>query len=173
LLFSEYVRNGIVEYYVSDYIGIETDIIVPSFKNGIKVTGIGNAAFQSKNITSVIFPDTIITIGINAFSKNQITSLTLPNSVYLIGNSAFRVNPLTSLSLGNSLTIIEAYAFQNNNLTSVTIPNSVTTIGEAAFSSTQPLTIYVETTLKPQAWSENWYIVNETPVTVIWDHKNN
>jgi hypothetical protein len=69
--------------------------------------------------------------------------------------------------------VIGNYAFSDNLLTSVTIPNSVTMIGEVAFShsNNQTFTIYVEATVKPQGWNQNWYPTWYS-VTVIWDYKN-
>jgi hypothetical protein len=172
LIYYNYTRDGKIEYYVSDYIGNETDVVIPSTKDGFEVTGIGNATFQSKNLTSVRIPNSVMVIGYNAFSKNQLTFVIIPNSVIFIGNSAFRVNPLSLVIIGDNVTTIEDYAFQQNHLKSITIPDSVTTIGESAFTSTHALTIYVEAAVIPEGWNQNWFYSQNGSVTVIWDYKN-
>ena len=92
-------------------------------------------------ITSVIIPDTVISIGNYAFSSNQLTSVTIPNSVTSIGYSAF----------------------YDNKLTSVTIPNNVTSIGTSAFrkdgSSNPNLTKIINKTGKSFDWGS---IVNDS-----------
>ncbi|MBE6356270.1 MAG: hypothetical protein E7058_04055, partial [Lentisphaerae bacterium] len=75
--------------------------------DGKTVTGV-----KDKNITSIVIPDGVTTIGNRAFDDcRSLTSVTIPDSVTTIGDSAF--SGCTSL-------------------TSVTIPDSVTTIGDGA-----------------------------------------
>ena len=50
-------------------------------------------------ITSVIIPDTVISIGNYAFYGNKLTSVTIPNSVTSIGNSAFLKNDSSNPNL--------------------------------------------------------------------------
>ncbi|MFP4845570.1 leucine-rich repeat domain-containing protein [Winogradskyella sp. PE311] len=98
------------------------------------VTEIGNNAFQSKNLTSVSLPNTLVTIGENAFFVNNISSVTIPDSVVTIDDIAFAQNQnMTNLVLGNSVTNIGDAAFRFTGLTTITIPESVTNIGVVAF----------------------------------------
>ena len=91
-------------------------------------------------ITSVIIPDTVISIGNYAFYGNKLTSVIIPNSVTSIGNSAF----------------------ENNQLTNIIIPTSVTSIGEGAFlkndSSNLNLTKIINKTGRSFNWGDivNW-----------------
>ena len=65
----------------------------------------------------------------------EITNLIIPNSVTSIGNYAFYGSGLTSVTIPNSVTSIGGEAFSGcSGLTSVTIPNSVTSIGGGAFN---------------------------------------
>ena len=98
------------------------------------VTEIGQNAFQSKSLTAITLPNSIVTIGSHAFSGNQITSLSLiPNSVTTIGQQSFQNNQITNIVIPNGVTHIEEAAFANNLLTTIDIADSVTFIGEAAF----------------------------------------
>ena len=127
-----------------------TDINIPSMINGYKIIKIGdgfackNYRYVSaagiyacsnglKNITSVMIPDTVTTIGDFSFYENSITSIIIPNTITTIGKYAFYLNQLSSVTISNSVTSIGEYAFNRNHLTSIEIPNSVTTIGASAF----------------------------------------
>ncbi|WP_396591661.1 leucine-rich repeat protein [Allomuricauda sp. R78024] len=110
---------------------------VPYGPNGFEVTRIGDDAFDSNQLTSVILPNSVTHIGDYAFFKNQLSSVTLPNSVTRIGDNAFMHNQLTIVTLPNSVTHIGDNAFSHNQLTSVTLPNSMTSIGGGIFENNQ------------------------------------
>ena len=106
--------------------------------DGKTVTGV-----KDRNITSVVIPDGVTSIGNNAFQYcYNLTSVTIPDSVTSIGESAFsRCYNLTSVTIPDSVTSIGNNAFSGcSNLTSVTIPSSVTSIGGGAFSRCKNLT---------------------------------
>lgn len=69
----------------------------------------------------------------------QISSIILPNTLISIGQQALSSNNLTGIVFPNSLTTIEDYAFQNNQLQGITIPGNVTSIGNGVFRG-NPLT---------------------------------
>ncbi len=105
-----FTTNGITPTTINN-----TKKVIPSYlynnrnvgtvrKLHISVGGLG--------ITSVVIPNTVITIGVNAFYYNKLTEVIIPSSV-------------TSIGIG---------AFRNNKLTEVTIPSSVTSIGDDAFA---------------------------------------
>ena len=83
------------------------DVVIPDMIGGKKVTGIGNSAFTSNQLTSVVIPDSVTNIGDFAFQMNQLTSVVIPDSVTSIGSYAFSMNKLTSLNIPNSITSIE------------------------------------------------------------------
>ena len=95
------------------------------------------------NITNLIFPSSVTTIGEGAFRDcSNLSSLTLPSSLTTIGNYVFwHCSSLTSLTLSLSLMAIGEGAFGNCcSLTSLTLPSSLTTIGKGAFSRCSSLT---------------------------------
>ena len=93
-----------------------TDVVIPSNINGKKVVEIASNAFQNKQLTSVIIPNSVTSIGDYAFWENQLTSITIPSSVTSIGDSAFWENQLTSVTIPSSVTYMGASAFNNNQL---------------------------------------------------------
>lgn len=129
------------------------------FKYFTGVTEIPNKCFlKNTSLTSIICPDSLVTIGDQAFSTcsnlsyikigkyvtsignlafaacPKLTNIVIPNFVTSIGQMTFQYSGLKSIKLGNSLTSIGDYTFYNcNNLTTINISDSVTTIGKSVF----------------------------------------
>ncbi len=116
-----------------------TTIIIPN-----SVTTIGNSAFSGCiGLTSITIPDSVTNIGTSAFSGcTGLTSITIPDSVTMIGNSAFSgCIGLTSITIPDSVTTIENSAFSGcTGLKSITIPNSIKSISYSAFGKCTGLT---------------------------------
>nr|WP_122119785.1 leucine-rich repeat protein [Alistipes megaguti] len=101
------------------------------------------ALYNSKNISSVILPNTLITIGEYAFSKNGLTSIEIPASVETIEQAAFNnCSKLATVTFekGSHLKAIGNYAFEHCPITSIEIPASVETIEQEAFKGCSSLT---------------------------------
>jgi hypothetical protein len=131
---------------VTGYKGSGGKAVIPANFLGTPVTAIGKKGSFGpigKNLTSVVIPNSVISIGDWAFSDNRLTSVVIPNSVTSIGSDAFANNQLTSVVIGNSVTRIDKWAFRDNQLTSVVIPNSVTSIGGAAFRGNQLTSVVI------------------------------
>lgn len=94
---------------------------------------IGNSAFLDAALTSLVIPDSVVTIDSGAFRGSPLTTLTLGASVETIGGAAFMDAVLTSLVLPDTLVSIENDVFRSSTLTSLVIPDSVETIGNNAF----------------------------------------
>ncbi len=140
---------------ITDYIGSSKDVIIPSKIEGYPVITIGNHSFNSKDLKSIVIPDSVITIGdyaivnnqikevtipngVNsigdyAFSKNQLSSIIIPNSLTILSEGVFSENSLTSVIMSSNIEIIENFAFAWNQLPSIRIPDNVSTIGDRAF----------------------------------------
>ena len=123
--------------------GTHKDVVIPKEIARKKVTVIDSNAFSNNQLTSVVIPNSVITIGLYAFSDNQLTSVVIPNSVITIGNSAFNNNQLTSVVIPNSVITMGVNAFANNQLTSILIPNSVTTISNGVFMNNQLTSVVI------------------------------
>lgn len=143
-----------------------TDVAIPPMIDGVKVTGIANAAFENCTLLeSVIICDKVTTIGYNAFNGctslsaieipdgvisisfgvfsgcTSLTEIAIPDSVTSLGNSAFsECSSLESVTIGNGVTSIGTYLFQNCKLLkSVTIGNNLTSIPYRAFAFCESL----------------------------------
>ena len=92
---------------------------------------ISGEMFKYCNLTKVVLPDNITSIGYKAFySCGKLSEINIPNSVTSIGCDAFSgCSGLISLTIPNSVTSIGDGAFYGcGGLTSIDIPNSVTSI---------------------------------------------
>ena len=133
--------------YVGDDMGV---LIIPDTLYGIKVTGIGDYAFEDfEFLESVTIPDSITRVGANPFGiSNYLAEIIVsPDHPYLEVIDGVLVSkpdqrlicyPRTftakSYAIPDGIRVIGVDAFRNcTSLTSVTIPDSVTEIGDNAF----------------------------------------
>lgn len=92
---------------ITYYKGSTRDITFPSHLDGYTVTSIADHAFEIYDdhepvrATSVVFPNTIISIGEYAFYDNFLTDVVLPASVNYVGYNAFLMSSLESLTVLN------------------------------------------------------------------------
>jgi LPXTG-motif cell wall-anchored protein len=98
---------------ITGYTGDGGDIVIPAEFGSYPVTGIGEAAFSAKGLTSIVLPDSLANIGDQAFDANQLSSLTIPDSVTSIGKHAFNYNQLNEVYLPGSVISIGPWAFEN------------------------------------------------------------
>src|SRR5271167_2781731 len=79
---------------------------IPSMTNGVYVTSIGDNAFKSYPIISVLIPSTITNIGNGAFSScGDLTNIIIPDSVISLGNQVFQSDTgLKNAIIGNGVT---------------------------------------------------------------------
>jgi hypothetical protein len=151
------------------------EVLVPTTINGKTVTTIYEYAYQSKELTSVIIPDTIVSIQFRGFYNNNITNLILPNTKIKIGSQAFGKNLLdeiivtSNMSLGggaysdnrvdeNNAFIYQTLADGTKNTSKllgyageskdIVIPEGVTEIAGSAFRSMKMNSIVLPSTLK-------------------------
>ncbi|MBR2967506.1 MAG: leucine-rich repeat protein [Clostridia bacterium] len=116
---------------------ISGELIISPTYNGEPVTIINNNAFDNcTEITTVILPNTIATIGSAAFSGcTDITSITIPSGVISIGASAFSgCTGLTNITIPSGVTSIGANAFANcNNLTVICLKGNNVQLNDLVF----------------------------------------
>lgn len=100
---------------ITGYKGDETNLILPTYLDGLPV----------------------VAIGVDACSeRNRLNQVVLPRRLETILNSAFSYCPnLCSVTFPASLERIDYYAFYRCNLTQIALPASVSTLGYNAFDS--------------------------------------
>ena len=101
------------------------------------VTDIGNYAFWScDNLSDIVLPAALTSIGAGAFGGCSMSSINLPQSLESIGDHAFsNCERLTSITIPEGVTSIGDYTFSNcGKLTSADLPDGITDIGYGAFS---------------------------------------
>lgn len=127
---------------IAQYKGQPLVCRIPEKIDGMPVVEIsGGAFYKTKGLTTVIMPDTIVTIGSQLFASfNNLETVKLSSSLKTIPSSAFfNCKSLKKLTIPNSVTEIEGYAFRGSGLETIYIPDSVTEIGENAFEGCSAL----------------------------------
>ena len=120
---------------IAQYKGQSLVCRIPEKIDGMPVVEISGGAFSKKGLTTVIMPDTIVTIGDMLFaSLNNLETVKLSSSLKTIPITTFvGCKSLKKLTIPNSVTEIEDGAFRDSGLETIYIPDSVTEIGSGAF----------------------------------------
>ena len=127
---------------INVYSGPGGDVIIPDTLMGLPVVSIASRAFEQTNLTSVLIPNTVTSLGSYAFFGCDIlTNVTLPNSLAGIGNSAFEYcTSLPNIVIPEGITSVGEMAFSYcTSLTNVTMADTVNNIGNAAFFECESL----------------------------------
>ena len=110
---------------------------VTSFSVSNRTRVIADYAFsECTMLKSITLTEGLLHIGHHAFDGLGLTSIVIPDSVISIGDYAFnKCKSLTKIDIGVSVQIIGAYSFREcTSVESIIIPDSVTTIGYGAFN---------------------------------------
>jgi hypothetical protein len=128
---------------VIDYVGTDEKVVIASEYKGKPVTNIYAEAFKdNENITKVILPETLLTIGYSAFEGcTNLKFNEYENCKYLgkKSNPYFALiggvtNKLSSVTIHDDAKIIAEKAFyEYSRLSKVVIAGSMTSIGHNAF----------------------------------------
>ena len=153
-----FIYSGTDTITIIEYIGNDTNVVIPAYIDEKKVTCIGEGAFfECDSLTSITIPDSVTSIGEGAFRYcDSLRSVYINNITKWceIDFASYYANPLynranlylngtlvTELIIPDSVKSIGEKAFSGYpSLTSITIPNSVTSIGSSAFYECSSLT---------------------------------
>ncbi len=133
------------------YRGPGGDVVIPDSIDGYEVTEIGKGAFgEIESITSVVIPDSVVTVGDEAFIRcvnmksihfgekvktigwdavaecTALTEIVIPDGVQSLSTSGtfHDCTNVTKLTLGNGMIDMGGYSFQGlHNLTELVIPD--------------------------------------------------
>ena len=142
--FTYSITNG--QATITQYSGNSTDVVIPASIGGYPVASIGENAFASSGITSIILADGISRIDDSAFLYcNALKKVTLPSSITSIGSGAFYdCESLADIPLPEGLIEIGESAFSyTSSLVSISLPSSLRVIGDEAFSSSGLLSVSI------------------------------
>jgi hypothetical protein len=100
------------------------------------VTSIGNNAFNSSKIKSIVIPKSVTSIGDGAFSSSDLTTIIFEpdSSLKTIGINAFIYSKIKSIVIPKSVTSIGNIAFDNSSLKSITFEGSKPDFGKNVFN---------------------------------------
>lgn len=135
---------------ITKYNGSGGAIVIPSAIGSVAVKAMGDSSitsssdgvFANSNITSIVIPDDVDSIGKYTFYNcSNLTSVNIPDNITSIESRTFyKCKSLTSLILPEGLTNIGKSAFLGcSSLSNIVMPNSVTSVGDYAFSGCSKL----------------------------------
>ena len=130
----EYIIININEVELRNYLGDETEVVIPSEMGGMPVTSIGEFCFNGRYSVDGTYdlPHP------NADNNNKIRKVTVPSSVKTICVEAFSfMESLNEVVLNEGLELIDEFAFANcPKLTQLNLPDSLVTFDFTAVDET-------------------------------------
>ena len=125
----KYKITSTTEVEIVDYTGSATAIEIPETVGGYDktytVTTIEVGAFRENDLTEVIIPDGVTSIGNSTFRNNQLTGVSLSSTVTSIGSNAFEGKPdlaLVTVEATDPPSLHEN-AFADRGQIDLTVPN--------------------------------------------------
>jgi hypothetical protein len=125
--------------WIAGFYGGISDVVIPSEYEGMPIIGIREYVFADcDEITSVVIPDSVKTIGERAFGGcSNLVSVTVSGN---IGRSAFAAcTSLSEVTFLPTVQTIGEYAFENCALKNIVFPESLLHIDYWAFYSNMEL----------------------------------
>ncbi len=172
------------------------EVVIPCEIEGKQVESIRVGSFSDCELTNVIIPSTVISIGREAFSNNKLTNVIIPDSITMILEEAFSGNELLSngvykyatnekgeivyimdyigtdkeVVIPDTVRLIAENTFNSKGISEVTIPNSVRSIGPSAFMWNSLKTVSIPsgvTNINRDTFAYNLLETVELPETLI------
>ena len=153
---------------IVDYIGADTDVVIPEYYEGKHVVHISPRAFyRHDELTSVVIPDSVMEINSDAFCNcSNLTSVTLPSGMWYITNNVFyNCRSLESVNIPDSVQSIYGHAFGFcANLASIELSANVNYIDDYAFYNCPNLIITAPEGSYAYDWAQEHNYVAEPAV---------
>ena len=117
-----------------------------TFAEGSKCVRIGLSAFEGTSLEEFTIPASVTTVENRAFAYTELTSIIIPNTVMSVGSEAFYgCLSLEIVQLGTGLSEIVDYTFMNCSMIErMTIPANIVKIGLNAFNGCSNLKLELE-----------------------------
>lgn len=129
---------------ITEYLGNEADVVIPSKIDGIQVEVIGTNAFASKDaVETVVIPKGVTVIEQEAFLNcPNLKTVVIPKGIEDIEKLAFFMcQNLEQVTIGSGVDCIETNTFYGcESLKKITLPNTVAEIEDYAFMDCGALT---------------------------------
>lgn len=135
------VENG--EITITGYFGPGSHIVIPAEIDGYPVKHIGTEAFcHNATLKSVVFPETLQTIGMGSFGTCMgLSEITIPGNVKEIEQMAFcKSYSLKTVVLEEGIESIGSMAFTECPIESIHLPASLKEMGVVVFNNCTSLT---------------------------------
>ena len=127
---------------ITEYIGVDRKIIIPSKIEGRPVSTIGEYAFSEYDLTSITFPKTVTCIEEFAFSDCVcLEKIVFSNGLEEIGRYAFDgCDSIKKIDLPETVKIISEFAFAHcESLEDVKLPSNLEQMRNSCFYSCESL----------------------------------
>lgn len=129
---------------ITEYLGNEADVVIPSKIDGIQVEVIGSNAFASKDaVETVVIPKGVAVIEQEAFLNcPNLKKVVIPKGIEDIEKLAFFMcQNLEQVTIGSGVDCIETNTFYGcESLKEITLPNTIAEIEDYAFMDCGALT---------------------------------
>ena len=113
--------------YSAPWSGIISDVNI-----GSGVSGLGNYFFDNCNIGTVIFPDSVASLGTHIFSKSTGTAVYWNNTLTFVPKQCFYLSAIDDVFLTDNVTSIRDSAFHSSSCT-VHVPSVPPSLGNTCF----------------------------------------
>lgn len=166
-------ENGVILGFSddSDFNFIKNnEIAIPESIDGVSIIKIGDNAFQSKEIKSIVLPDSVTELGNYAFHNSGLENINLDN-IRKLGAHSLHNNKLTNINISNIEQLSE-YALAGNNLTNITLNNSIQELPEYVLADNKINTINLDNihTMQIGALTNNQLeTINIPNITILQD----
>lgn len=132
---------------ITQYLGDDKAVTIPDMLEGKPVVAIGENAFMSSRVESVVIPEGVTSIGAGAFCNDLLAEIIIPESVTDFGYSKYEATPfygtpwMEKKRQEDPLVIVNGILLDGKSCTGdVVIPESVSRIHQAAFAWNLSLT---------------------------------